>query len=162
MYKNTKKAISFYELIIVLAIIGIITAITIPTMRNYLPSWQLSGSARVLVNQLRQAQEEAVTTQKQHRINFTSTTPPVSYDLVKVDYDDLGAEVLTTIETTTMPSNISIEFETITNPIAFSSDGGPSSSGNIRIILGEATKTVNVSVAGVIKLLQWENVHRSH
>ena len=149
-----KKGISFYELIIVLAIIGMIAAITIPTMKNYLPSWQLSGSSRVLVNKLRQAQEEAVTTQAQHRIKFFNpTAPPVTYELSKIGATE-------PLEVITMPSNITVTGtggapldQTFSdNQVIFSSDGGPNANGDIVINRGEVSKTINISPAGVIKL----------
>ncbi|KKQ73684.1 MAG: hypothetical protein US94_C0028G0002 [Berkelbacteria bacterium GW2011_GWB1_38_5] len=143
-----KKAVSFIELVVVISIMGLIAVITIPTVKSYLPSWQLSGTARVLLNQLRQAQEEAVTAQKQHLVRFTSTASPVTYDLIKVD----GTE--TVVETTTMPNNIIVALDaSITgNQIIFSSDGGPSSSGNITISLNGVSKIINITPAGVMKL----------
>lgn len=143
-----RRAYSLTELIIVMSIIGIVTAVTIPTMKNYLPNWQLSGSSRLLINKLRQAQEEAVTTQKQHLIRFAPTASPVTYQMIKIDG---GEQVL---ETIIMPNSITVGLDATIddNQIIFSADGGPSSNGNITITLGEASKTISVSPAGVIKL----------
>lgn len=146
-----KKGFSLYELLIVMSIIGILAAVTVFSLSSFLPSWQLSGSARLLTNKIRQAQEEAVTTQKQHKIYFSSLTPPVTYQLIKIDGGD------TILEQYQMPNNITaaVEPTTVGNQITFSADGGPSSGGNINRItltLGEATKTIDISTAGVIKL----------
>lgn len=142
-----KKAISFMELIIVLSIIVMMTAITIPLMRNYLPSWQLTGTTRALLSDLRQAQEEAVTTQIPHQINFISLDSPVTYQLAKVEGEN------PILETITMPKTVSIEFETIVNPITFYKDGGPSTNGTIILKYTEsgATKKITISPSGIIK-----------
>lgn len=150
-----KKAVSFIELVVVLAIIGILAAVTLPTIRNYLPGWQLSGSAKLLVNKLRQAQEEAVTTQNQYLIRFHPSTDlaanPATYELIK-----RGGP---TLETVTLPKNIALspdasffDQETEVYQVFFSADGGPSSSGNITLTYGSASRIINISTAGVIKL----------
>lgn len=140
-----KKAFSLMEMLITMAIIGVLAATTVMGLNSFLPSWQLSGSARLLTSKLRQAQEEAVSTQKQHRINFISTVPPVSYQLVKVDDGDHE------LETITLPKNITLQLN-ISNPITFSIDGGPDYNGSIVLNLGASSKTINISPAGVIKL----------
>jgi len=143
-----QTAFSLMEMLIVMAIIGILAATTVMGINSLLPHWQLSGSARLLTNKLRQAQEEAVTTQKQHLIRFSPAASPVTYQMIKID----GGEQI--METITMPNNITVGLDaTITdNQIIFSADGGPSSNGNITITLGEANKTINITPAGVIKL----------
>ena len=143
-----KKAFSLTELIIAMAVIGILTAILVPTISSYLPFWRLTGSARLIVNKLRQAQEEAVTTQNQHLIRFNPTASPCTYELIKIDEGE------TVLETMTMPTNVTLSLDpTIAdNQIIFSADGGPSSNGNLTVTLGESSKTINVSPAGVIKL----------
>jgi len=143
-----KKAFSLTELIITLAVIGILTAILVPAISSYLPFWRLNGSARLIVNKLRQAQEEAVTTQSQHLIRFNPTASPCTYELIKIDSGE------TVLETITMPTNVTLSLDpTIAdNQIIFSADGGPSANGNLTVTLGDASKTINVSPAGVIKL----------
>jgi len=133
------------EMLIVMAIIGILAATIVMGINSFLPHWQLSASARLLTSKLRQAQEEAVTTQKQHRIYFNSTVPPVSFQLVKVDSGD---QVL---ETIALPKNISLQLN-IANPITFSADGGPDTNGSLILNLGGTGKTIEISPAGIIKL----------
>lgn len=148
---KTKKAFSLYEMLIVMAIIVLVAAITIPVLNNYLPSLKLSSSAKAVLTKLRQAQEEAVTTQAQHKIFFeTSTTPP------NIQFIKVGPGAGTTLETVTLANGITlgVSFTDASDTITFSADGGPSTSGNITVTLGESAKTINVTPAGVIKLLQ--------
>lgn len=158
-----RRGISLYELIIVMAIIGILAAVTIPLMKDYLPSWQLSGSARVVLSKLRQAQEEAVATQKQHALRFSPTANPVTYQLIKIETTEtvpVTEATETVLETITMPNNITVTGTGGTplnatfsnNQVIFSADGGPNKNGDIVITLGEASKTINISPAGVMKI----------
>ena len=150
-----KKSFSLAELIITMAVIGILTAILVPAISSYLPFWRLNGSARLIVNKLRQAQEEAVTIQNQHLIRFNPTASPCTYELIKIDIDENTLETIETVlETITMPTNVTLSLDpTIAdNQIIFSADGGPSSNGNLTVTLGDASKTINVSPAGVIRL----------
>jgi len=171
MYKNTKNlfsyfrlpaaggyyfvirkrlAVSLYEFLIVFGIIAIITAISIPMIKNYTPSLKLSSSARATLAQLRQAQEEAITTQKQHLVRFfPAPTNPAILQLIKKE--DANETIL---ETVTLDKDIMLVLDSSinNNQIIFSPDGGPSASGNITLNLESAFKIVNVSPAGVIKL----------
>lgn len=145
-----KKAISLYEFLIVFGIIAMMAAISVPMIKNYTPSLKLSSSARATLSQLRQAQEEAITTQKQHLVSFfPAPTNPAMLQLIKKEGTD---EII--LETVTLDKDImlSLDASINNNKIIFSPDGGPSASGNITLNLNGATKIINVSPAGVMKL----------
>lgn len=153
-----KKAISLMELLIVMGIMGIIAAISIPTMRNYLPTLHLSSSAKVINTRLRQAQEEAVTTQIKHGVQFNIATDPKSIDFFK--FVDGTPPTITVLENVQLAKDITLAVDSTisnnpknANSIIFSADGGPDVNGNIVVTLESASKTINVSPAGVIKLL---------
>lgn len=133
------------ELLITMAIIGILSAVMIIGSSGFLPHWQLSSSARLLTSKIRQAQEEAVAVQKPHRILFKTTTPPVTYQIIKVDGGDHE------VETITMPANIGVQLN-IPNPFTFNIDGAPDFNGTIIINSGTAIKTIEILPAGAIKL----------
>lgn len=143
------QGFSLPELIIVLGIIVLMSAIAAPTVSSFMPGIRLNGSARNLTADLREAQEKAVTEQNQYLVRFIPTPLPATYQLIrKID------ETETIIKEIKLPSGESITIEnTITNnQIVFSPDGGPSSSGNITLSLLGKTKIINVSPAGFIKL----------
>jgi len=155
-----KKGISLYELLIVMAIIVIVAAITVPMVNYYLPSLRLSSSARDIVTKLRQAQEEAVTTQIRHGVKF-NTTSPTSIDFFKfVDGIPPTPPTITVLENIQLPNNITLTLDSLirnnpnnTNSIIFSADGGPDVNGNIIVGLTDySSKIIIVSPAGVIKL----------
>lgn len=144
-----KKAITLLELLIVIAIIGIMAAAAVPVASHYIPGIQLSGSARTLSGNLREAQEKTVTEQKQHLIRFYPTGTPAYYEMIR-----LNNSVEELQKRTDLPSSVSITLApTITNnQIIFSADGGPSSSGDITLSINLSSKIVNVSPAGFIKI----------
>ncbi|MBM2820731.1 MAG: ral secretion pathway protein type fimbrial biosis protein FimT, partial [Candidatus Berkelbacteria bacterium] len=137
LFQYKLRSFSFIELIVVMAVISIIMAALIPTIKNFLPSWQLSGSARLIINKLRQAQEEAVTSQHQYIIRFNPTANPPTFQLIKND----GGETI--MENFSLPYNsvLTLDSSITDNEVRFSSDGGPSSSGNIIFNLDSLSKT---------------------
>ena len=149
MKKNITFSSGFniIEYIIVIMIIGILVAAMTPTISRYLPGIQLNGSIRVLSANLREVQEKSITEQKQYLIRFYPTNIPPSYDLIRLHdgTEEVQKQVnLAHNETLVLDSTIT------NNQIAFSPDGGPSSSGNITFTINTISKTINVSPAGFI------------
>jgi len=144
-------AMTAMELIVVLSIIAILTAVLVPTLSNYLPSIQLNGSARTLASSLREAQEKAISEQNQYLIRFSPGATPPNYQLIRI-YNSVEEQV----RQVNLPSNVSLAIEgTITaNQVVFSPDGGPSSSGQITLSINGSNKIVSVSPAGFIKIEQ--------
>ncbi|MGA2666806.1 MAG: type II secretion system protein [Patescibacteria group bacterium] len=143
-----KKAFTLIEYLVVIAIIGILSAAVVITLSHYEPSISLNGSSRDLVSHLRQAQEETVSSQTAYAILFNLKTSPANYQLLKI------SQTTTVMDTYSIPSTVTVTLDpTITsNQITFSPDGGPSASGNITFTSGGITKVVSVSPAGVISL----------
>lgn len=137
------------ELIVVLAIIGILVTVSVPTISRFLPGVQLTGTTRVLTGTLREAQEKAVTSQNQYLVRFFPTNSPAKYQLVEV-----VNSTETLIRETNLPFNETLAIEnTITSDqIIFSPDGGPSSTGSITLTIDGKSKIISVSPAGFIKI----------
>jgi prepilin-type N-terminal cleavage/methylation domain-containing protein len=148
----TKKAFTLIELILVIAIIGIISLITIPKINSFLPSLELSSSSKDTSAKLRQAQEEAITTQIGCLVSFNLSANPITLKVIKLDGPN-GTNG-TILDTVNLPNGITLTLDSsITNhQIIFSSDGGPNVSGNIVFTLNNMSKTINISPAGVIKV----------
>lgn len=146
-----KKGLTAIEMIVVISIIGILAGTIVPTISKYLPGIQLNGSIRTLASNLRQAQELTVAEQNKHLIKFSPTDSPVKtkYQLIRIynSKEEIIKEIV-------LPSTITITLDEkiLDSQIAFSSDGGPSSSGNITLSNGSNQKVVNVSTAGFIKV----------
>lgn len=144
-----RKGLTVIEMIVVISIIGILIGTSIPVLSHYLPGIRLNGSARVLSGNLREAQEKAITEQKQYLIRFFPDTVPPSYKMIRIN-ESAEEE----IKTVSFPNSSSLTIDPAISgdQIIFSADGGPSSSGDITISLNTAIKTLNVSPAGFIKI----------
>ena len=139
------------ELVIVMGVITILTAVTIVSARGFSPTFQLNNSTKLILNKLRQAQEEAISIQARHSLHFDTTTNPITYQLIKInDIDDSQTE----LETKELADNLTVSFEPVraVSEVIFSSDGAPDWSGKITINLSGPTKTIDISPAGVIKI----------
>lgn len=147
---SQKPGITLIELLTVIGIIGILTAVAVPTISTYLPGIQLNGSARVLSSNLREAQERTITEQKQYLIRFSTNTSPKYYELIRINNGIEDAP----IKKINLPYNENIILaDTITNnQIVFSIDGGPSSNGQITLNMNGANKIVNITPSGFVKI----------
>lgn len=69
--KNT-KGFTLIEVIVVVAVIGVMTTIAIPTIGHWLPSYQLKGEARNLYSNMQKARMVAVRTNSTSTLTFTA------------------------------------------------------------------------------------------
>ncbi len=70
-----KNSFTLIELLIVIAVLGILIGISFPIFRNYQPDLQLSGITRDLVSDLRYAQQLALTEQIEYCVQFPADFP---------------------------------------------------------------------------------------
>lgn len=155
--KQLKMAFTAIEMIVVLGVVAILVAALVPTISQYLPGVQLSGSTRTLTGDLREAQEKAVTEQDQYLIRFIQLENPPIYEMVKITREidpETQEPIEEKIREEQLPGNIKLTLEPspADNQIAFSPDGGPSSSTTITLSLNGSDKKINVSHAGFIKI----------
>src|SRR3972149_3419143 len=148
---RSRKGISLYELLMVMAVIASVAAITVPTVNSHLPSLKLTASARIVSAKLRQAQEEAVTTQIQHSVKFYPAASPVTLEFKKKGTPDVILETVYLADNATLST--SFGGCPIQDEIIFSPDGGPNCSGQITITRESSSKFVSVSVTAVVALL---------
>ena len=79
MRLNNKHGFSLMELMVVVAIIGIMAAIAIPNFLNWLPNMRLKAAARDLYSNMQKARMQAVKTNKNTAIIFKPTNN--TYDI---------------------------------------------------------------------------------
>ncbi len=146
-----KKSFSLIELLTVISIIAILSAVAFISARSFTPTFQLNNSTKLILNKLRQSQEEAIAIQQRHSLFFDLSTNPISYQLIKINEAD-GSR--TPIETKELAENLQITFEPDkeVKEVIFSSDGAPDWSGKISVALLGNTKKIDISPAGVIKI----------
>ena len=148
LYKNQNGEL-LINLLVTLAIIGILAAISMPLLKNYQPSLKLSLATKDLTSDLRYIQQQTITEQKIHFIQFSTSTD--SYDLLKFD------TATSTLKSVFLPTGIS--FDSISgfteNTIKFNPYGAVYEYGSIILVnTSSATKTINIKPSGYVDLQQ--------
>jgi type IV fimbrial biogenesis protein FimT len=69
--RSDKRAFTLIELIIVLAIMGIVAAIAAPNFTVYMANSRLNGAARMVMSDLMHARQQAVTQNNSFRVIFS-------------------------------------------------------------------------------------------
>src|SRR4030042_5816556 len=144
------KAITLNELLIAIAIIGIMSTTTIVGLNSLLPYWRLSGATKEMMATMSETQGYSVSQQVIHKINFI---PDDQYRIVK---EDPGGDQ--TIKTIDLPQGVTISQlspNIINNVIKFNFVGAPLDSANqplstaqITLTNGRKTATIEISPAG--------------
>lgn len=141
------KGSMLIELLVVLGIIALLSAIAIPNIRKYQPNLKLHATARDLTTDIRYAQQLTVTEQKVHLVKFNDAQD--KYEILKID------AATTTVKSVNLDSEIS--FKEITgltdNQIVFNFYGGVSQSGQVTLTnINNTTAIINIKPSGYIQL----------
>jgi len=68
----SRKGVTIIELVVVMVIIAITAALTIPSIGAWLPNFRLRTAARDIVSTMRTAQMKAVSSNLEYRVSFDS------------------------------------------------------------------------------------------
>lgn len=99
------KVYTVIELMVVVGIIGILTAVIIPLLGMYAPQTRLNGDTRIIMSALRKAQQLSITGQRRYGIDFYPEEQ--EYRLFRKDVN--GEVTITNIETINLSSGINLE-----------------------------------------------------
>lgn len=113
------------EILIICAIIAILVGISIPLWRNYQPTLALNRASQELITALRQAQQQAITQNKQVFFDFNNFNLPEGVVFEKISFPEEKVE--------------------------FKSDGSVLKSGYVILRADSKTATITISPAGYVK-----------
>ena len=145
-HAQKNNGFSLTEILIVIAIIGLVTLISLPIYRQVKPTINLDSKTRILVSDLRYAQQLAVTEQMNYRVEFNQALS---------QYTIRNEATNAVIKTETV--NQGIEIESINgltdNTVIFNVTGAAIEDGSIILINdNNATSTVSIKPSGYVKI----------
>jgi len=152
VHRNSRNHDGFtlMELILVVAVMGIMAAIAIPAFMGFLPGMRLNGAARQVMSDLMDARMEAVKNNNAFKIFFLNDHEyKILNDVNNNGADDGGAETSKTVD-------IQDNYEDVTlsdtgDPV-FSAKGTATSLSTITVQNASGSKSVSVSIAGRVKI----------
>lgn len=145
-FLRNRKGISIVEIMIIVAIIGIISTISVPFFRDAAMSLSLSGAARNLASDLRYAQQLSVTTQINHSVVF---------DVANNDYSIINTDTSSEIKSGKIDPPIFIQSisEALDDTATFNATGAATSTGSIILANSEGrTTTIEIKPSGYVEI----------
>ncbi len=148
------------ELVIVVVVIGLMSAMAVPSFLNYTSKLETKSTARDIVSTLRLARSKAVSERAQYGIFFNTGARQYTYFKDKVSpgllqYDP-GVGGDSVIAQHALDADVNYVSNSFTNTtVIFKTDGGASSSGDLKLTPASGGFTYNINVlasTGRVKL----------
>lgn len=134
-------AFSLLEMVIVMALVAIISAIAIPRYSSSLQNYRASFAARKIAADIAMAQNSARAVSASRTVVFTSTT---GYGVSGVGAQDGGSGAYT-IDLSADPFHASVKVDFAgTAQVTFDGYGHPDNAGSITVYAGQATRSITV------------------
>lgn len=149
-YFMKKRSFTLIELLVIIGIIGILVLISVPAFRTFQPFFQLSGTTRNLVSNLRYTQQLAVTEQVEYCLQLPSNFP------TDKKYQIIQCEETQPIKESSFPDeiiNLTINPSLTNNEVRYNSFGAVKERTNITLENTEnKTKTIEVKPSGFVRI----------
>ncbi len=153
---GTEKGVTMMELMIVAVIVGVMSALAVPSFLNYSSKMEAKSTARNIISTLRQARSKAISERVKYGVYFDAGNRRYTFfkEMTGNEQYDAGGDSLISQVTLDLDVNYGTNFFTNTT-VVFKTDGSASSSGEMQILpaSGGFTYTINVLAStGRIKL----------
>ncbi len=144
-----KKGMTLIEILVLIGVVVIISGVVVYSFSYIAPSIKLNQDSKQIVADLRNAQQLAVTEQKNHLISFNQTDN--NYKLIRIV--DSAEEVLNTTNLSTDISYYLIDLNPTSEEIIFNSAGTPSSSGTVTLTNNKGkSKSIKIAPSGFVNI----------
>ncbi len=135
---RSERGVSLLELIVALAIGGVLTLMALPYLQRYMALRDMRQTARLLGADLRLTQQYAVTQNQTFRLQYTA---------VSAQYTLLRTSDATVFKVVAVPSTVAISTTFPSNLADFASTGAPVQSGTFCLTEGTSNMKVDVQPA---------------
>ena len=144
-----RPGVTLIELLITISIVGVISAIAVPILKNLLPIYRLNQAAHTLVLDFQHARIKAISQNKNIRVLFD-----IKNDSYKMQYKDHGLWKDLVGESERNLSNVGVRLiAPNTNPV-FSAQGFVSPTFTARIKNSRGKRAIRVSLCGRVKMVR--------
>lgn len=149
LYKR-ESGFTLAEMMIVIAVFAIMTAIAIPSFMSMLPEMRLNGAARQIMGDLMAARMDSVKQNNEVRVFFNSPGTN-QYQILDDDDNDGTADTGEAIRTKNIQSNYhDVTFSSTSNPIFY--PRGTAFGTTVTVINSSGSKDVKVAITGRVKI----------
>jgi len=135
---KTERGVSVLELIVSLAIAGVLTLMALPYLQRYMALRDMRQTARLLGVDLRLTQQYAVTQNQTFRLQYTAAS---------AQYTLLRTSDATVLKVVAVPSTVTITTTFPSNSTDFGSTGAPVQTGTFCLTEGTSNMKVDVQPA---------------
>jgi len=146
--RRNQRGVTFIELMTVVAVIGIVAALAVPTFMGYMPTLRAKSAARDVVSQLRLARSRAVAERRPFGVAFNVNDNSL---FTFADTDDPASRAFTlsdsVISSDTLDHDISLSSCTYANNcVVFSPTGAASTSGDLQVTTRNGSTVLSINV----------------
>ncbi len=145
--KGYARGFTAIELLLIVALLSVILAVVAPNIRNSIDNYRLNCFDRIIISDIRFAQQQSSINWRENRVYFSNTNRKIS---VKQ-----GTHI---IKSDSYPASVKLDYTNFTsNQISFNEFGNPAKGGSIHISCGNIKHTITLlPVTGRVKLYEYE------
>jgi len=146
--RHNQRGITFIELMTVVAVIGIMSAMAVPSFLSYMPKLRVKSAARDVVSQLRLARSKAVAERRPYGVSFNLGNRSM---ITFADTNDPASQSYSVsdslLNADTLSNDIALNSCTYANNcVVFSSTGAASTSGDLQVVTGDGSIIMSINV----------------